>query len=290
MGSESQRTLRIWLLQGLPGSGKSTWAKEQVKQFPLMYKRVNKDELRAMIDDGKWSKSNEQFVLRIRNQIIREALTAGYDAVVDDTNFAPQHKQTMDIIAGEFPKVEVVVKFFDTPLEECIFRDSKRENPVGAGIIRKMWNDYLRPQPVSYLPNLPEAIWVDIDGTIAEKGDRGQYDEEKVRLDKPIKSIIDILQTYKKSKIITIIIVSGRHETCRRDTELWLLNNNIPYDELYMRPAGNNEKDFLIKKQIYEGKIRGKFNILFCLDDRNQVVDMLRGIGLKVLQCDFGGF
>ena len=32
--------------------------------------------------------------------------------------------------------------FFDTPLEECIARDSKRENPIGENVIRNTYNKY----------------------------------------------------------------------------------------------------------------------------------------------------
>ena len=41
---------KVILTVGLPASGKSTWAKEQVSQNPGQYKRVNKDDLRAMLD------------------------------------------------------------------------------------------------------------------------------------------------------------------------------------------------------------------------------------------------
>lgn len=32
--------------------------------------------------------------------------------------------------------------FFDTPLEECVLRDSKREHPIGAKVITELYNRY----------------------------------------------------------------------------------------------------------------------------------------------------
>ena len=75
---------KIIILKGLPASGKSTWAKEQVEKSQGGCKRVNKDDLRTMIDDGKFSKGNEKFVVQIRNNLIVEALKAGKHVIVDD--------------------------------------------------------------------------------------------------------------------------------------------------------------------------------------------------------------
>lgn len=280
---------QIILTVGLPASGKSTWAKEQVDKFPALYKRVNKDDLRDMIDAGGWSKSREQFVLRIRNQIVREALTAGFSIIVDDTNFSPKHKETMEIIAKEYVGVSVEVKRFDTPLLECLERDRKRTKPVGDKVILKMWEDFIRKDyPRS--AGLPEAIICDIDGTIAHMEGRSPYDETLVSTDKPVKEIIDILQTYKRGKIIEIILMSGRHETCRKDTEAWLKQCGVPYDKLYMRPAEDNQKDVIVKEALFDRYVRGRYNIAFVLDDRDQVVNLWRDLGLKCLQVDFGAF
>ena len=50
--------MKLIMTKGLPASGKSTWAKQYLDDNPGT-KRVNKDDLRAMLDNGKWSKRNE---------------------------------------------------------------------------------------------------------------------------------------------------------------------------------------------------------------------------------------
>ncbi len=128
---------KIFLLKGLPASGKSTWARGYCGENPKT-KRVNKDDLRAMIS-CKHTKGNESFVLVIRNSFIHHALSMGYDVIVDDTNFHPKHEDDIRVLALNFD-AEVEIKEFDTPIEECIRRDSYRTGPanVGEEVIRRM--------------------------------------------------------------------------------------------------------------------------------------------------------
>ena len=57
-----------------------------------------------------------------------------------------------------------------------------------------------------------------------------------------------------------------------------------------MRKTGDNRKDSIIKEEIYRNLIEPNYNIEFVLDDRNQVVDMWRRIGLTCLQVADGNF
>ena len=63
----------LYMTKGLPASGKSTWAKERVS-IDGNTKRINKDDLRLMLDNGEWSKNNEKFVLEVRDTIASNAL------------------------------------------------------------------------------------------------------------------------------------------------------------------------------------------------------------------------
>ena len=46
---------QLIITKGLPASGKSTWARQKVKESNGTLKRINKDDIRAMVEDSKWS-------------------------------------------------------------------------------------------------------------------------------------------------------------------------------------------------------------------------------------------
>lgn len=278
------------MLKGLPGSGKTTWAKQYQKDHPGT-KRVNKDELRSMIDDGVWSDKNEVEVLFSRDCIVNFMLLAGRDVIVDDTNFAPKHESILRKMASKC-KADFEIKMMDTPLGECIVRDMNRPKPVGEKVIRDMYDKYLRKpkELVPYDPALPDAIICDIDGTLAHmNGKRGAFDWKKVGDDDVDNEISDLLRIYSKNGT-SVILVSGRDAVCRPETEVWLYRHGISYKHLYMRPEGDNRKDVIVKKEILEANIKGKYNVLFVLDDRDQVVKMWREEGYKCLQVAEGSF
>lgn len=279
---------KVLFLKGLPASGKSTYAKKLVSDFPNKYKRINKDDLRSMLDCSHWSKGNEEFVIFTRNSMARMALELGYDVIIDDTNLHPTHKETMMLIASDCgAEFEEVV--FDTPVTECVERDSKRENPVGAKVIFNMYNQYLK-KTVPFVDTIPNAILCDIDGTVARMNGRSPYAWSKVDTDLPNKEVIDIVEAMEKQGY-EIIFMSGRDGSCFDATRDWLLKHtNLQDFRLFMRTAGDSRKDNIIKEELYRSQIEGKYNVSFVLDDRNQVVDMWRGLGLRCLQVDYGSF
>ena len=278
---------KVLILSGLPASGKSTRARELVDKGN--WKRVNKDLIRLMLDNSKWSRNNEKFVLALRDHIIVSALKAGSNVVVDDTNFG-KHPQHIKELVKDIPNVIVEEEFINTPLEVCISRDANRDESVGKKVIMDMYNKYLRKEQelVPYDETLPDAIIVDIDGTIAHMKNRSPYDWNRVDEDEFDNYVASIPFALRNSVII--IIMSGRDEVCREKTGKWLKDNGMPYNHLYMRPQGNTEKDSVIKERLYNNHVKGKYNVRFVLDDRQQVVDLWRRLGLKCFQVAEGNF
>lgn len=126
---------KLIMMKGLPGSGKTTWAKQQVRPG---VKRVGKDDLRSMLDCGQWSKKNEKFVHRVQQKIIQMALEEGYDIVVDNTHLKKEHKESLMDMAYFFGTAFECKSFSSVPLETCITHDKDRDCPVGENVIRAM--------------------------------------------------------------------------------------------------------------------------------------------------------
>jgi predicted kinase len=287
---------KVYLTKGLPGSGKSTWARQQVQLMPGSVKRVNKDDLRAMLDDGHWSKANEKLVLTIRDQIILASLAAGCNVIVDDTNLVATHEGHIRELVKGIAVVEVVDHFLDVPLETCIANDLKRPNSVGAQVIRRMYRQHVAPKvpPHVFIEGAQDAIICDLDGTLALLGDRNPYDAstcEQDDLNEPVSVILrQMMPRYLSSPTPALILVSGRSSKYREQTVRWLYKHNIIWDFLFMRDEDDNRKDAVIKREIYEDSILGRYNVLFVLDDRDQVVDLWRSLGLTCLQVNYGDF
>lgn len=134
----------------------------------------------------------------------------------------------------------------------------------------------------------PEAIICDLDGTLALLNDRNPYDASTCINDDvnpPIQYLLDLAASDGKC----ILLVSGRQDKWREQTEAWLSRHEILYDELWMRKTDDFRKDTIIKREIWETEIKGKYNVPCVFDDRPQVIRMWRELGLFVLDCNQTG-
>jgi predicted kinase len=132
--------MTVTVLQGLPGSGKSTYAKEQCKLNPNLV-RINKDDLRAMFCQP-YSRETEEVLNSSILDVIEVLLGANYDVILDSTNFNNKYIDTYVNLAKKF-EADIDIKLIDTPLDECIARDKIRESSVGEQVITNMYNKYL---------------------------------------------------------------------------------------------------------------------------------------------------
>lgn len=150
----------------------------------------------------------------------------------------------------------------------------------------------------------------DQDGTLADithrlhfiKGIRQEGDNEwsgvekkdwdgfnsHIHLDKPKPDIVRL--NHMAFKECMIAIVTGRSEQYRQATEAWLKQHNIHYHELLMRKQGDFRSDYIVKQEIYDTHFKGQRQVLFAIDDRDQVVDMWRRNGITTLQCQKGDY
>lgn len=301
---------KIILTQGIQGSGKSTWAKKWVEEDPVHRVRWNNDDCRRMC--GPYSVlERESFITSTRHSFIHKAMIDKKDIVIDDMNLNTRTTEYYEKIVKAYNDqntdkyVLEYKQFFNISVDECILRDSMRPNPIGEKIIKftyRKYRDYIINQSVNNMydnlvpnnPKLENAIICDIDATLSLnlKG-RPFYGEgcaEGIADDIVIEPIANILRTMSKNN--KILIVTGREGTPEiiEATKNWLINNNIPYDSIYLRPVKDYSPGTECKKEIYNNYIKGKYNVSFVLEDNKKCVNMWRSEGLICLQPNDGNF
>ena len=291
---------KILILRGLPASGKSTFAKQLLDENLGAWKRLNKDELRAMLDNSHHTAANEKFVERVRDMMLIEALKEGKHVIIDDTNLSDRPVERIKQVAQQYTQssgiqVHIEIKEMNTPLEECLERDAVREKKVGSEVIMRMYRIHVLknergPHYQEQDDTLPHAIICDLDGTLAIIHDRSPFDSRRCETDLLNIPVSEIIKTYHE-KGVKIILMSGREDNSRSQTMNWLVYNRIPYNALYMRATGDMRKDSIVKKELFEAHVKDQFYVQFVLDDRNQVVDLWRlELGLLCLQVNYGDF
>jgi len=302
------KTKTLTILIGPPASGKTTYALEQVRKNSDNLKRVNMDDLRFMATNYKYTRENEQYIFNLRNMAIRSALKRGFDVISDDTNLPGKTRKGLHKIAEEIGNVTVNEKFFDISLPEALRRDANRTKSVGDDIVKKFYKKYInrnfKLNPPTYYPpvksenfntliqdtSLPKAIMCDIDGTAAKMVTRGPYEWDKVKEDIVNTPVIEIIRKFYKDgyKILFLTAREGQAEELTRE---WLTENDVPYHKLFIKPSHDSRKDTINKREIFDKNIRDRYNVLFVMDDRDQVVKLWRDeIGLTCLQVDWGNF
>jgi hypothetical protein len=256
-----------------------------------------------------WSQENEGDVIAIRDSMVRLGLSIGKDVISSDTNFGRKHPARLEQLARE-AGAEFEVKRFDVPLATCLERNLTRtgDAKVPDGAIREMYNkfvmndpehyplsapaDPLVPVKVEHIEGLPSAIICDLDGTLADfktKGHRGPYDGTKCDEDDLVRVVYELINIYS-SLGSNIIYLSGREDCYRPQTDSFLRKYNCPKGQLLMRATGDHRKDAIVKRELFDANVRGRFNVEFVLDDRDQVVKMWRGLGLTCFQVAEGNF
>lgn len=87
-----------------------------------------------------------------------------------------------------------------------------------------------------------------------------------------------------------VIITSARNERHRKVTIQQLAHANVGYNKLYLRKDDDFRHDDIVKKELFEQIKKDGFNPVTAFDDRKQVVDMWRKIGLNCYQVREGNF
>lgn len=299
----------LTITRGYPASGKTSWANGMCLQDRSIT-RISRDDIRFNmlgIDPKAGVGTNEQEiqVSRIHHLLVNEMLASGRDVIVDDTNLqlkvARKWADAAQMVGADFKVVD-----FEVDVEECISRNGQRADSGGRFVPVEIIRNMAKKHPFPFLnvhpsdavsfdyryvpdPTLPQAYVFDVDGTLAQMDGRSPYEWHRVGSDKPKSDVVHMAQClfiagYK------IIVMSGRDGACLDLTAQWLEKHDVYYHELVMRAQGDTRKDNIIKVELFREKVAPFYCVRGTFDDRNQVVDMWRQIGLTCFQVADGNF
>lgn len=284
------------VLIGLPGSGKTTYARTHLCCHQN-WRRINWDEEREA--RGLTTRFDRKEEDRMQSDLFGQAEywgSHGWNVVVDNTNLSKRTRNKWRAVAVR-AGMEYIEHRMEASLQTCVALDASREGraQVGRAVIERL---ALFAGLVPF-PAHEEYVIVDMDGTIADCSERrkfisdGRHDWENFEAhclnDEPIAPIIKLVDMLRYNRGYRILIVSGRQVgRAGKDTVAWLDRYKIPYDHVFMRRGGDNRPDHVVKQEILDRL--PKERIAYVLDDRNQVVEMWRRNGLTCLQVAPGNF
>ena len=139
-------------------------------------------------------------------------------------------------------------------------------------------------------------VIIDIDNTLCNSNERfrlatkpdGKIDwdivhnAELIEKDKPNYPMIDLAYSYK-SRGVEVILLTGRPDSAREATELWLAQYHIEYDQLIMRNRSSHYlKAVVYKEKVYKTII--KSDVFCAYDDEEEIIQMWNSLGIPAFK------
>lgn len=288
---------KLIMLVGPPGSGKSTKALEFTNPNGL-----------NEFDNRVFDYINQDTQGKDHLKLFTDFIAMGTDILIDRMNFNKIQRDRYLVpakAAGYSTEIIVLHENYETCLQRCVNRignhptiateqDAKsalntffskyeRVQDDEADVVTRMWSEGAKDT----------AIWVDVDNTLSDATHREHFLQNGKKNwkgffdamgDDPINQwcldlISGMINNYQ------VLICSARPDNYRPQTIKWLDKNNVPFNKLIMRPRNDSRRDDIVKEIMYEFEVKTKYNLLFSVDDRKQVIDRIRSHGVTVLDC-----
>jgi len=292
---------KIYVLIGAPAFGKSVMARKMHDEDPTKV-IVSRDEIRSA--RGKyWIENQEDYISDIEEFEIRAAIKHGLSPIIDATNLNPKTMNKWEQLSVELG-VDLEKIFLPyIPFAEALARDIKRGQKGGRAVGEKTlrsfykryyWDQYEKEmygdKHPSDKPNdgLPPAVIFDLDFTIMYRQNRGPFEYSKADTD-----ILDpkaewIINRWI-SDGITPIFLTGRdnsEESINAIRKALNIQKIKKLDDVYYpyiilgRNPGDRRTSMIVKEELYETEVKGKYNVLMAFDDDQEVVDMYKSKGI----------
>lgn len=133
--------VKLILLCGIPGSGKTTYAKKYIKEHGGIH--LASDLIRKELYGDESTQGNPHEVFSLMQSRAIDALNNGQNVVYDATNITRKDRSGIIALCPKFVQIECHIIW--APIEICIERDAARERTVGKQVIDKMIKRFQSP-------------------------------------------------------------------------------------------------------------------------------------------------
>lgn len=144
-----------------------------------------------------------------------------------------------------------------------------------------------------------DLVVFDIDGTLSDPTHRIHYLENApknwdafygdMHLDIVHDDIVSLLRLFYDQEY-TVVLASGRPDNYKTKTIDWLNNWDIPFDDIFMRTAGDFRGDDIVKVELLNQIREQYWDPYMWFDDRDRVVQAIRNSGVRCMQVREGNF
>jgi predicted kinase len=137
----------LYVLIGAPGSGKSTWARNNALQ--LIADIVSSDQVRNDFRSSSRNPLNGDAVFAEVERLARDLLQSDRSVILDATHYRRKYRTYALKLAHE-NQAQLIAVWFDVPLEVCRMQNQQRDNRtfgeerVPDNIVRNIW-EHLQP-------------------------------------------------------------------------------------------------------------------------------------------------
>lgn len=167
------------LLVGVPGSGKTTYAKNYMERNANTI-HLSSDAIRKELYGDENIQGNPGDVFSLMQKRAIEALNNGCDVLYDATNITRKDRAGIIGVCPKFAKIECHIIW--APIEVCIERDAARDRTVGKEVIDRMLKRFQAPY---YDEGIDEISIIRTDYSLADTYTDMCFDDIKIPHDNP---------------------------------------------------------------------------------------------------------
>lgn len=137
----------VYVMVGLPGSGKSTYIKNNLNDLPIVSRDIIRCEIGFCGKDVKFvgTKEQEDLVTQYENNKIEYYINNNIDFVIDNINIGKWRKILVEKLRNYGCKIIMV--WLKTPIDICIER---RNGDIDKDIMTNINSRFVEPNKTEY--------------------------------------------------------------------------------------------------------------------------------------------